>query len=831
MGYRLAVDMGTTFTAAAAVETGHDKPLMHELGNRAVQIPSVLYLQEDGQFLVGESAERRGATDPARVVREFKRRIGDRVPLLIAGTPFTAQVLSAKLLSWVVASATERIGAPPDEVVLTYPAGWGAHKRKLVDEVIALADIGPALTCPEPVAAAIHYSAESHLEPGGRLAVYDLGGGTFDVCVVEKTESGFTILGTPEGVEQLGGVDFDEVVFQHVVETLGLLIEELDPDSPEGLAALTRLRRECVEAKEALSTDVVTVIPVALPGRNTSVRLTRSEFETLIAPDLDRTVEATVRALHAAGATAEQLTAIVLVGGSSRIPLVSHLLQARFLIQPAVNTHPKYDVALGAAEYRAEPVRPAGAESPTALLPVAEPIDVDDPTASGAHQLLDADQTGGSVSRGGPISRLRPLEWIAGLSPRARRVSAIAAAVLTMSVVTVVAVILGSRDSPPLQAGGGGTTSPTSVPSGTAPSAEGAALGMAVSPDGRRAYVTHRNSNLVSVVDLRTKAVIRKVAVGSLPVGLAVGGHDGSIYAVNSGSGTLTRIDEKSLTVVGRQIRVGKQPQSIVVRPGKDVAYVTNLGDDTVSVVDLEAGNVIKTIAVGDRPLKLAIDGTGRRLYVANQGSATVTVISTLTNRTIGAPIPVRRNPHDIAVSSETGLLYLTHSGSVTVSAIGIADRAAVGVQIKLVAEPVDLVLDDHSRRLYATLNKAEIIAVIETGAKPRVREPIRVGGKPTGISISEDGKLLYVTNEGSESVSIISTTNDEGVTGSPSTSPPRQTESTSRPGTVTKTPTRTAPRHTSTTEPPTKVTEPPPSSPEPPTDTPVIHTPSITIG
>ncbi len=311
----------------------------------------MLYLQEDGQFLVGEAAERRGATDPSRVVREFKRRIGDPIPLMVAGTPFSAQALSARLLASVVATATERRGAPPDEIVLTYPANWGAYKRELVDQVISLADIGPTVTCPEPQAAAIQYAAQAHLQAGDRVAVYDLGGGTFDVCVLEKTASGFVILGNPEGIEQLGGVDFDEAVFQHVVGALGPAMEDLDLDSPEGRTALTRLRRDCVEAKEALSVDVDTMIPVTLPGRSTSVRLTRAELETLIAPALEQTVEATGRALRAAGTTTDQLKAIVLVGGSSRIPLVSHLLQSRFSTPTALDTHPKHDIALGAVQF------------------------------------------------------------------------------------------------------------------------------------------------------------------------------------------------------------------------------------------------------------------------------------------------------------------------------------------------------------------------------------------------------------------------------------------------------------------------------------------------
>jgi Tol biopolymer transport system component/actin-like ATPase involved in cell morphogenesis len=350
MGYRLGIDLGTTFTAAA-IGNGQP-PTMLGLGNRALQIPSVLFLRDDGSFLVGEPAERRGLVEPGRLVREFKRRIGDHVPLLVAGTPYSPQALTARLLSWVVATSTERVGTAPDSLVVTYPANWGAYKRELLDQVITLADVGQAYTCPEPQAAAAQYAARAGLESGGRIVVYDLGGGTFDVCVLMKTDSGFTILGSPEGIEHLGGIDFDEAVFRHVLTSLKSQLAGLDPESPDVRATLSRLRRDCVDAKEALSSDVDTAIPVALPGGGTTVRLTRSELESLIGPSLQDTISATARALRTADTTPEQLTSIVLVGGSSRIPLVSHLLQQHFGTTTALDTHPKHDVALGAVQYQ-----------------------------------------------------------------------------------------------------------------------------------------------------------------------------------------------------------------------------------------------------------------------------------------------------------------------------------------------------------------------------------------------------------------------------------------------------------------------------------------------
>ena len=363
MVYQLGVDLGTTFTAAA-VANG-EPPTMLGLGNRAMQVPSVLFLQPDGEFLAGEAAERRGAVDPNRVAREFKRRIGDHVPILVGGTPHSAHSLTAHLLRWVVEAASERMGDRPGRITVTHPANWGAYRKELLEQAILLADVGDARTCPEPTAAAVQYASQTRVPVGARIAIYDLGGGTFDVCVLEKLDVGFTILGEPQGVEQLGGIDFDEALFRKILHDLGEPAARLDFDDPTAMAGLVRLRRDCVEAKEALSSDVDTAIPVSLPGLNTPVRITRSELEDLIRPSLQETVAAMTRALRSAGVESSHLHSIVLIGGSSRIPLVTQLLRTAFDAPTALDTHPKHDIALGAVRvYAEETAQPTESMSP-----------------------------------------------------------------------------------------------------------------------------------------------------------------------------------------------------------------------------------------------------------------------------------------------------------------------------------------------------------------------------------------------------------------------------------------------------------------------------------
>ncbi len=332
------------------------------LSDRGPVIPSVVCLRADGTVLVGADAERRAASEPDRVAREFKRRIGDSAPLLVGGSPVGAEALQAELLEFVVNRATELEGGPPDEVVVTHPANWGPYKRELLVETIREADLDPdtVRTLTEPEAAAIHYASQERVDEGSIVAVYDLGGGTFDAAVLRRTAEGYEILGRPTGIERLGGIDFDEAVFDHVRSQIDLDALTADPDDLDTRAAWAALRRECVAAKEALASATDSDVQVSLPGLRTEVRLTRSEFEDMIRPAVGRTTESLGRAIESAGVTPDQLTSVLLVGGSSRIPLIGQQITAALGRPVAIDAHPKYAIAKGAALSTPES-SPAGA--------------------------------------------------------------------------------------------------------------------------------------------------------------------------------------------------------------------------------------------------------------------------------------------------------------------------------------------------------------------------------------------------------------------------------------------------------------------------------------
>lgn len=385
MEYTLGVDLGTTYTAAA-IAIG-DRLEIVDLGTRSAVVPSVVYARDDGTLLTGEAALRRGTTNPLRMSREFKRRMGDTTAILLGGTPYSVDALMASLLRSVVERVAERQAGRPSSIGIAHPANWGQYKKDLLEQAVRRADLDGATFVTEPQAAAVHYATLERLDAGAIVAVYDLGGGTFDAAVVRKTAGGFELIGEPEGIERLGGIDFDEAVFHHVLDALGDARNQLDPDDVVVQAALVRLREECVAAKEALSSDTETSIPVILPGVQTDVVITREQFEAMIRPALSDTLVVLRRAVRSAGIEPSDLHSVLLVGGTSRIPLIAELV-ANDLDRPVMrDAHPKHSVALGAAAIAAgsavpatEPVPATGPATPTIPVPTpTEPVAITPP--------------------------------------------------------------------------------------------------------------------------------------------------------------------------------------------------------------------------------------------------------------------------------------------------------------------------------------------------------------------------------------------------------------------------------------------------------------------
>ena len=376
-GYAAGFDLGTTYTAAAIARDGRTE--MINLGADAAAIPSVIHLKEDLSITAGRPALQRALTEPDRIARAFKRRLGDPAPIMVGGTPFAAHTLMGRLLEWAHGVVTEREGGAPGAVGVTHPANWGPYKREILQQVIEAADLHTAVTVSEPEAAAIAYASANRVDPGDTIAVYDLGGGTFDAAVLRRTADGFEILGTPTGVEALGGVDFDEAVWHHVLESLPEDVADLDMTDPAVAVTVNELRERCTEAKIALSSDTDTVIPVVLPQVHTQIRITRAEFEERIRPLIDETVSCVSRALRSADVEPQDLSRVLLVGGSSRIPLVGQMVSESMQRPVAVDSDPKNAIATGAALFAADQLpaalpAAASAASLPDLSPSAPPV-------------------------------------------------------------------------------------------------------------------------------------------------------------------------------------------------------------------------------------------------------------------------------------------------------------------------------------------------------------------------------------------------------------------------------------------------------------------------
>jgi molecular chaperone DnaK (HSP70) len=369
MSYQLGIDLGATVTDAAVCRSGRTEA--------ALRRPSVLSVASDGSVTVGEDAAR-GAP-----VRQFTHRVGDGTPMLVGAVALTADTLTARFVARVVAEVSAWAGGAPTRVALTHPPAWGPHRLTALRTALTAEGLGEVLFVSSAHAAAL---AMTDPVPVGQLvAVYDLGGTGLDATVLRRLpDGGYGPAGRPEELE-VGGLDLDELVFDHVRAALGSAWDGLDPTDPAVLAGLGTLRRECTLAKESLSADTDVEIPVVLPGIDTRVRLARPEFEELIRPVIEETAATLQRAI--AGAPP---AAVLLTGGSARIPLITQVVSAQLGRPVTVAEDPQGGIASGAAiaagRLDAPPPVPTrvvlrAAPAPNLATPVRPPIPVVAPPA------------------------------------------------------------------------------------------------------------------------------------------------------------------------------------------------------------------------------------------------------------------------------------------------------------------------------------------------------------------------------------------------------------------------------------------------------------------
>ncbi|MCC3763622.1 Hsp70 family protein [Glycomyces sp. TRM65418] len=417
--YLLSVDLGTSHTVAVVVwPDGRTRPLLFD---GSPVMPSAVFLDPAGTLHTGRDAERLALTAPERFEPNPKQRIGDGTILLgDREVPVTAAF--AAILSRVARTAVESVGHLPD-AVLTCPAAWSEQRRGTLHDAAAQAGYRPVKILTEPVAAAHYYTSRlaNPLAAGQALAVFDFGGGTLDIAVLERRQDGSFGVLADGGLHDLGGLDFDAALVAHIGET----VRQREPEiwkrleNPSGASEL-RNRRELWEevraAKEMLSRS--SVAPVTVPDMAQSLHLTRGELDQISRPLLSRAVGETQRVLALTGRHPSHLAGLFLVGGSSRMPMVAKMLHEGLGIAPTVLEQPELPVSEGAALALAgpAPMTPPAPVSPPMVSTTSPMAASSPPTQAGSLPPVTPGTDETLMLRRSepqrPKSKIRP-KWIA----------------------------------------------------------------------------------------------------------------------------------------------------------------------------------------------------------------------------------------------------------------------------------------------------------------------------------------------------------------------------------------------------------------------------------
>ncbi|GGF78578.1 chaperone protein DnaK [Paenibacillus albidus] len=343
----IGIDLGTTNSCVAVMEGGEAVVIPNPEGARTT--PSVVGFKKDGERIVGETAKRQAITNPDRTISSIKRHMGTNHKEAIDGKDYSAQEISAMILQKLKSDAEAYLGQTVTQAVITVPAYFNDSQRQATKDAGKIAGLEVLRIVNEPTAAALAYGLEKSEDQ--TILVYDLGGGTFDVSILELGDGFFEVKAT-SGDNRLGGDDFDQVVMDHLVSEFK---KEQGIDLSKDKAAVQRLKDAAEKAKKELSGVLTTT--VSLPfitvvdgvPQHLELNLTRAKFDELTSGLVERTLGPTRQALSDAGMTPADLTRIVLVGGSTRIPAVQDAIKKLTGKEPHKGVNPDEVVALGAA--------------------------------------------------------------------------------------------------------------------------------------------------------------------------------------------------------------------------------------------------------------------------------------------------------------------------------------------------------------------------------------------------------------------------------------------------------------------------------------------------
>ncbi|MEZ6007743.1 MAG: molecular chaperone DnaK [Planctomycetota bacterium] len=365
----IGIDLGTTNSVVAVMEGGEPRVIVNADGHRVT--PSVVAFTESGERLVGQAARRQAVTNPENTIYSIKRFMGRRhaeveaeeklvpykivggsdelVKVDVRGKSFTPPEISAIILQHLKKAAEDHLGATVTDAVITVPAYFNDSQRQATKDAGVIAGLNVRRIINEPTAAALSFGLEK--KGTGKIAVFDLGGGTFDVSILELSDGVFEVLAT-NGDTHLGGDDFDQALLDHVATEFH---KEHGIDLRQDTMALHRLREACERAKIDLSSSMQTEINLpfitadASGPKHITMKITRAKFEQLVEPLVSRLRGPCKAALKDAGLEPSALKEVLLVGGSTRIPAVQAIVKDLFGREGNKSINPDESVALGAA--------------------------------------------------------------------------------------------------------------------------------------------------------------------------------------------------------------------------------------------------------------------------------------------------------------------------------------------------------------------------------------------------------------------------------------------------------------------------------------------------
>ena len=342
MGKTIGIDLGTTNSCVSVFEGGEAKVIVNADGDRTT--PSVVAFKK-GDILVGKTAKHQSVTNPD-TVSSIKRLMGTKKKVKANGKEYSPEEISAMILGDLKKTAEAYLGEKVTSAVITVPAYFNDSERQATKNAGKIAGLNVERIINEPTAAALAYGLDKQ-EESQTILVYDLGGGTFDVSILELGDGVFEVKST-SGNNKLGGDDFDKKIIDYIVDDIK---EEHDVDLSDNKMALQRIKEEAEKAKKTLSSATSTEIslPFITAELNYETTLTRAKFESLVGDLVESTLDPVRKALKDAKLKASDIDKVILVGGSTRIPMVQELVKKELGKEPSKEVNPDEVVAMGAA--------------------------------------------------------------------------------------------------------------------------------------------------------------------------------------------------------------------------------------------------------------------------------------------------------------------------------------------------------------------------------------------------------------------------------------------------------------------------------------------------